>query len=351
MAPDRLGRSASSVILSCHGTPPPGRATEPFLDEAARILDRWTQERYIGRGESWQIHPGGDAFWPVAWCDYLEGQLLYRDAKVLIDGAPPKDDPRLHVLRARALAGLDWVEQASVDFDTALRLNPQDSQIRLEAHRNRGKSWIKRRRWNDAAAEFAKACDIRPGDATLWRFQAVARFVAGDVKGYRQTCTSMLERFAQTDDRFATGNVLLACVLQDDAISDVSRLLPLTRVVDPLWHWGVGVSGAALYRAGRYQESVQCLENAARTYRPRVGIGVSAMVTPQGAGEARRCLAKRALDRDGDHHTEDDQRHTACGVGTVATYRLPPGGGSVVERRVLRRRLVRHAVTGHGVEV
>src|SRR5262249_13982653 len=66
------------------------------LDEAARVLDRWTQERYTGDGEDWVTHRGGDAAWPAAWWDYLECQLLFDEAKRLIDGSPPPADPRLH---------------------------------------------------------------------------------------------------------------------------------------------------------------------------------------------------------------------------------------------------------------
>jgi tetratricopeptide (TPR) repeat protein len=250
----------------------------------------------------------------VAWWDYLECQLLDGEARVLIDGAPPPDDPRRHVLRARALAGLNRVEDAAAEFDVALRLSPQDPQIRLEVHRNRGGCCVHRSQWRDAAAQFAKAAELRLDDATLWRFQAVAHFAAGDVDAHSQTCTAMLERFAQTDDRFAAGNVLLACVLRDNALPDMGALLPLTRIAEPLWHWGPGVRGAALYRARRYQESVECFETAARTYRPRAWDWCFLAMARHRLGladEARRCLseATRWIDA-ANHHTEDDPSGT-----------------------------------------
>ena len=63
------------------------------LDEAARILDRWTQERYVARGENWAIHTGGDAVWPAPWWDYLECQLLYAEARELIDAHRRRTTP------------------------------------------------------------------------------------------------------------------------------------------------------------------------------------------------------------------------------------------------------------------
>jgi tetratricopeptide (TPR) repeat protein len=268
------------------------------LDQAARILDRWTQERYAGHRKDWVIHSGGDGAWPVCWWDYLECQLLYAEAGRLIDGAPPPDDPRLHVLRARAFAGLDWKERAASEFDAALRLSPQDPRIRLEAHHNRGMLGVQRRRWRDAAAEFAKATELQPDDARLWRYRAMAQFAGGDVDAHRQTCTAMLERFGRTEDRFAAGNVLLACVLRADAIPDKERLLKLTRVSDALWHWGAGVRGAALYRAGRYEECVRSFETAARRYRPRAWdwcFLAMARHRLRDDDQARRCLSEARL--------------------------------------------------------
>jgi serine/threonine protein kinase/predicted Zn-dependent protease len=302
------------------------------LDEAARILDGWTQERYAGHGEDWVTHRGGDAVWPAVWWDYLECQLLHGEAKMLIDGVPPAGDPRLPVLRGRALAGLDLVEQAAPEFDAALRLSPHDPLIRLEVHRNRGACCVHRHQWRDAAAEFAKATELRPDDAKLWRFRAVANFAAGDFDAHRHTCMAMLERFARTEDRFEAANVLTACVLRDDALPDMARLLPITRVSDSAWHWGAEVHGAALYRTGRYEESVRCFETAARTYRPRAWDWCFLALAHHRLGhadEARRCLseATRWIDA-ANHHTEDDPTDT-----------LPVWGGwdePVVYTRLLR---------------
>src|SRR5262249_45115793 len=159
----------------------------------------------------------------------------YREAKVLIDGSPPRDDPRLHVLRARAFAGLHWPEKAVPEYDAALKLSPEDPLIRGEAHHNRANCYTGLQRWGEAAAEFAKACELCLGDWDLWDYRAVAHLAAGDVDAYRQTCTAMLERFEKTENRETAATVLQICVLKDDALADMARLLPLTRVSDPIW--------------------------------------------------------------------------------------------------------------------
>src|SRR5262249_715625 len=145
-----------------------GRAAEArqALHEAARLLDRWTQERYVGQREQhWVTHQGAEAVWLVPWWDYLEGQLTYREAKVLIHDSPPPAAPRLHVPRARAFAGLRQPEKATPEYDAALKLSPHDPQIPVEAHRNQGYYFVHRGQWEKAADQFAKACALQPEDS------------------------------------------------------------------------------------------------------------------------------------------------------------------------------------------
>jgi hypothetical protein len=83
-------------------------------------------------------------------------------------------------------------------------------------------------------------------------------------------------------------------VLREDALADRSPLLSLARVAAPSWHKGTYVRGAALYRAGRYEESVRCFEGEARGFRPRVwewAFLAMAHCRLGHADEARRCLA------------------------------------------------------------
>src|SRR5262249_46832363 len=140
-------------------------------------------------------HLGATGFLPLSWWDWLEAQYFYREASELIDGTPPVD-VRLLVLRARAFAGLRWTTKADAEYAKALKLKPEDPQIRLAAHRTRVYLCFALRYWSQAAAEFAQASDLRPGDVRLWQYRALAYLAAGDLKGYRQACATMLEHFA-----------------------------------------------------------------------------------------------------------------------------------------------------------
>jgi tetratricopeptide (TPR) repeat protein len=297
--PDWAARALSYPVLAmAHHRLGQTAEARQALDAAAKAIDRWTQERYQAQDwRAWVHHFGAVPSWPIVWWDWLECRLYYHEARVLIDGSPPRDDPRLHVLRARALASLRWSLKAVPEYDAALKLSPQDRQIRLEAHRNRGYSYTGLRQWGEAAGEFARACELRPDDSYLWRFRAVAHLAAGDVAAYRQACMAMVERFGKTEDRVAAGNVLLVCVLRGDTHPGMARLLPLTRVAGPIWHWGSWVRGAALYRAGKYGDSVRCFETEAKMYRPRAWDWCFLAMAHHRLGhaeKARRCLVKAA---------------------------------------------------------
>jgi serine/threonine protein kinase/Flp pilus assembly protein TadD len=277
-----------------------GQATEArqALGEAARAIDRWTQEMYQRPGERhWVSHLGAVGHWPIAWWDWLECRFYYREAKVLIDGSPPPEDPRVRILRARSFAGLRWHTKAESEYAAALKRLPHDPQIRLEAHRNRAYGSLHLRRWKQAAAAFARAGELQPDDAYLGLFRAVSHLAAGERGAYRQTCAALVQRFEKTGTLVAACNVVLACVLRDDTFPDMTRLLPLARFAAAHFHFGSYVFGAALYRAGKYHEAVRCFEAAAKTYRPRAWNWCFLAMAHHRLGharQARRCLAQAA---------------------------------------------------------
>src|SRR5262249_38268028 len=62
------------------------------------------------------------------WQEWLQALVLYREAKTLIDGTSPPDDPRLLFVRGRALAALNETGKAEQALDRGLKLQPNDPQ-------------------------------------------------------------------------------------------------------------------------------------------------------------------------------------------------------------------------------
>jgi tetratricopeptide (TPR) repeat protein len=71
---------------------------------AEKAIDDWTD--FI-------LHAPVDSTLPIPWFDWAECRLYYREAKLLITGSPPPDDPRLGMIRQRALAALAGTDEAA----------------------------------------------------------------------------------------------------------------------------------------------------------------------------------------------------------------------------------------------
>ncbi len=297
--PNWSGRALSYPVLAMahHRLGQPADARQA-LGEAVKALDQWTEAMYQHPGDKpWVNHLGAAGHWPIAWWDWMECRFYYHEAKVLIDRSPPPDDPRVRVLRARAFTGVRWHSKAEAEYAAVLKQLPHDPQVRLEAHRNRGYAAIQRRRWKQAAAEFARASELKPDDLLYGLFQAVSHLAAGQTKAYRQTCAALVQRFEKTADRVIASKVLQACVLREDTFPDMARLLPLARFAAADFHRGAFVFGAVLYRAGKYDEAVRCFAMAAKMYRPRAWDWCFLAMAHHRLGhasQAGRCLAKAA---------------------------------------------------------
>ena len=277
-----------------------GRADEAraAMAEAAAALDRWNDARATDPAHPWIFDYGAGGPWPVPWWDWLDCYLRYREARRLIDGAAPADDdPRLHLLRARALAGLRKSGQAVAAYEATLALRPGDEQIRVEAHRARAFDHAMRAAWPRAAEEYAKAVALRGDDIHQLRFLAITQFLSHDNAAYRQTCSAVLDRFGRATDLATACRAVEACVLSADGLEDHRALLPTAEVAARLWHYGPRVRGAALYRAGEHAKAVECFEEMSRVYQLRAwDFCFSAMAHHRlgNANEARRCLGDAA---------------------------------------------------------
>jgi tetratricopeptide (TPR) repeat protein len=107
-----------AMALHRQGQP---EAARRELANARAALERWTQDAFEARNK----------FVPVQhWRDWLGMQRWYREAHRLIEGADAPDDPRLFVVRGRALAALGRTDPAEAEFARALRLAPDDPKIR-----------------------------------------------------------------------------------------------------------------------------------------------------------------------------------------------------------------------------
>jgi tetratricopeptide (TPR) repeat protein len=84
----------------------------------------------------------------------------------------------------------------------------------------------------------------------------------GDLDGYRQSCTSLLERFGQTDSPVVAYQLARLCVLAPDAVADRMLLVQLAQKAAARDRKSYHTLGAAHYRAGEFDAAIQRLNVA-----------------------------------------------------------------------------------------
>jgi tetratricopeptide (TPR) repeat protein len=241
-----------------------------WLTEAEQAIEQWIQARYGSSGlDNWVASQGATVSWPVFWWDVMACQLVCGEARNVMGLAPRSQDFRQRVLRARAFAGLRWLDKALGEYEEVLKERPNDQQILLETHRTRAFLHASRRQWHQAAAEYARTSDLQPNEPYFWWYQAVLHQAAADQESYRRICLAILERFGTATEPRTAHSVVSACTLLPDALPDMGRLIPLGEVA-ARWYPGSGrMLAAAQCRAGEYREAVRNYEEAAIHYRLR----------------------------------------------------------------------------------
>jgi tetratricopeptide (TPR) repeat protein len=152
--------------------------------------------------------------------------------------------------------------EALADYAEAIRLRP-DNPL---AWSRRGDFYARFCLWDLAAADFAKAFELHPSsEASEWMTHAGLRLYAGDAAGYRQVCDHMVEQFGVPDARGGWW-IVNACTLAPNDVEPARlvRLAESALAAEPqsqeyrLW------LGAALYRAGRFEQALRTLEEVTR---------------------------------------------------------------------------------------
>ncbi len=92
---------------------------------------------------------------------------------------------------------------------------------------------------------------------------AISQLRAGEIEQYRTLCTEMLDAFSDSNNATAARRVVWLCVLSD-AFDDIDRVMLLAGRVAEMAHQDRNTLsfrslGAALYRAGRYEASIEPL--------------------------------------------------------------------------------------------
>src|SRR5262249_32983909 len=95
-----------------------GRAPEAkqVLDVARRVNESWTESTFRATVGSLRVN----------WKFWMAYQVSYREARGLIEGGTPREDPRWRAIRARSLAALKMTDKADAEYAAAVKERPDD---------------------------------------------------------------------------------------------------------------------------------------------------------------------------------------------------------------------------------
>jgi WD40 repeat protein/tetratricopeptide (TPR) repeat protein len=129
----------------------------------------------------------------------------------------------------------------------------------------RGYSYAELGEWDKAGADYAKAIDLGSNNYWTWSLLALVRLKQGDEVGYRNVCTSALDRLGKSTNPFTWstaawlsvlaargGDLIQAKKMAQRALAELPGAYSIQRHL-----------GAALYRLGDYQAAIVQLETAA----------------------------------------------------------------------------------------
>lgn len=282
MAQKKLGNQASA---------------EQALDVAAAGRDLWTRSLFENSDLGWVMHKGATARWSVTPWEWMEFQLLFREAWTLVRGGMAPEDYRWTILRARALAALGRYSGALPEYEAALEVVENDVELHVEYHRSMAYLCIGKEDFMGSAAAFQSAADLKPQDATLRTYEALAELAGGDVAAYRQTCQAMCASFRSTTDPWAAHNIVYACVCAPDTLPDYMVLSQFVALGERAFPGAGRVRAGYCVRTGDYEGAVEHFRSSARLHPHRAWDWAMLAMAEYHLGneeESRKCLDNSA---------------------------------------------------------
>jgi tetratricopeptide (TPR) repeat protein len=180
-----------------------------------------------------------------------------------------KLNPNLAVVwihRGNAYSGLRQYDKAIADYTRAIELDPKFA----VAWSYRGWAFANLRQWDKALADFSRAIEINPDAPRPWCYRALVHLQRDDRAGYRKGCADMRQHFSKSADADSVHWTVWTCIQLPDGVDDWTKLVEWAEkalAADPSNDAWLTTLGAALYRAGRFDEAVRRLTEAEAAFK------------------------------------------------------------------------------------
>jgi WD40 repeat protein/tetratricopeptide (TPR) repeat protein/serine/threonine protein kinase len=273
------------VLAMAHHRLGQKKEARDWLDKAVQAMDKMNQQRFQRDALTLGI----------TWWDWVEFELLRREAEALIKGSVVKENLALTVARARTYSRMELWDRAAAEFTRAAKVRADDLLLRTERarwHERQGKwkeavaDWAGAIRaspkdvnlrlerglaaahialWSESAVDLAKAIELKPEDPEYVGYCGPVLLLSGDAAGYRKLCAKVLKRFGQTKNpRAAYLAARIWGLSADSGIKPAEglRLASLALQTSPKTPWCLHALGMAHLRAGEYKQATQRLRES-----------------------------------------------------------------------------------------
>ena len=130
----------------------------------------------------------------------------------------------------------------------------------------RGDACAKLKQWDQAAADFARACENPSANMRRWYDQAGARLATNDLEGYRRVRSEILSRFARTQSPAAASHLLYVSVVLPAQPDEAETMIRMGNFSISPYPSNPRIRGAANYRAGKYASEIADLNDSAKVF-------------------------------------------------------------------------------------
>jgi tetratricopeptide (TPR) repeat protein len=167
------------------------------------------------------------------------------------------DLSRLYELNNQAEKAEEWRKREALARDGA-RSAPE-----VAARRASGWSHAQHGQFADAAADFDRVIELRPGDHEVWHWQAAALIQLGQFDAYRELRTRSVHRFADTTDPYTAERIAKDFLILSATGAELETAVKMaqTAVNVPTNHpdltWFRLARGLADYRLGQFASAAE----------------------------------------------------------------------------------------------
>jgi tetratricopeptide (TPR) repeat protein len=277
-------------------------------------------------------------------------------------------DWRLYQARARCHGALKNWAAAAHDYGEALRLLPPDDYSRQSLMQSQAQSHVNARQWREAANVYSELVKLQPSNSTFvgelaracaelgewpeaarllagavnqpfastWRYLALSRNSAGQFVEYQKIVRQMTERYKDAERPDALNLTAWVAVLYRDPGVSPEQSVEFAERAHRAFPANaapyLNTLGVALYRSGRFDESIERLEESQQQYNALPlksalkATGASTDITPEGVclNLLFLAMAHKQLGHDAESRKCWDEA-----VQATQPYLKPPATGAI----------------------